>query len=147
MLTQSQKMSVIVRKPSNQTNTVQVVLQAIGESPFNTSYGISMERTPAAADKNVSARQWNHLEQMQFLLDGHHIVWKSLPADLEFKLGKDRFSITRLYSFDIVLDCTAGESCVEDGDTVETVVQTGALSSPPGMQSQVLIVTQVQSIV
>jgi hypothetical protein len=150
MLTQSQSMSLIVRKPSNRTDAVDVVLHASGESAFSASYGLMMQRTPAQPGQNSSFGQWWQLDQQKLSLDGHHIIWKAPPAeDTQLALSKEagRFSASKLFSFQIVLNCSAEERCVQDGDEVQTVVQTGSSSQPEGMRSEIIIVARVESVI
>ncbi len=82
-------------------------------------------------------------------MDGHHIIWEgTLPSvdgavDLSFDAGKFLFSQT--FGLAIELNCTEGEPCVEDGDTVNTVVT--AVAASDGLVSAVMISTTVESLV
>jgi hypothetical protein len=152
LLTQSKQMQMVVRKPSNQTSSVQFVIRASGEDAFNASYGITMERRSIAhPGLNASRNEWSDAAQLRVSLDGHHLIWTSLPpsADSEFPLSKGaaRFSAFKNFAFQIELNCTAGQRCVEDGDTITTVLRTGLPSSADGMRSMVQITTAVQSVV
>jgi hypothetical protein len=82
-------------------------------------------------------------------MDGHHVIWAGTPPSLDgavdLNLDAGRFSFSRAFPLSIELNCTAGEPCVEDGDTVHTLVT--AVSASDGLVSEVLISTTVQSLV
>jgi hypothetical protein len=82
-------------------------------------------------------------------MDGHHVIWAgtlpSLDGAVDLNLDAGKFSFSRTFPLSIELNCTAGEPCVEDGDTVNTRVT--AMSASDGLVSEVLISTTVQSLV
>ena len=81
-------------------------------------------------------------------MDGYHVIWEGTPpsADSAVDLNVDagRFSFSRKFDLAIELNCTAGEPCVEDGETVQTLVT--ATSASNALVAEVMISTTVESL-
>jgi hypothetical protein len=145
-----------VKKPTFRAAAVAVVFTAAGEIGFNASYNVSMTRTrpndgapQQLQAPNSTERGWSAIDQQRMSMDGHHVIWAgtlpSLDGAVDLNLDAGRFSFSRTFPLSIELNCTAGEPCVEDGDTVHTLVT--AVSASDGLVSEVLISTTVQSLV
>jgi hypothetical protein len=68
---------------------------------------------------------------------------------MPFGAEAQKFSATKVLSFQLRVDCDGAQACVEDGDTVETVIAVGSAESARNaskLQSAVRVVTQVQSL-
>jgi hypothetical protein len=155
LLTQTSRVTMSVQKPSFRADAVAVVFAAAGETGFTASYNVTMKRvrpTDCASrlqGGHSTAREWSSIDQQRMSMDGHHVVWKGPPpsaasaVDLSFDAQK--FSFSRKFELAIELNCTAGEPCVEDGDTVHTRVT--AASAADGLVSEVVISTAVESLV
>jgi hypothetical protein len=153
MLLQSQAVSITVPKPSNGSAPVQVVVRAGGESRMMAAYTASMVHRSATAGEGAqpnSSRTWSRLDESQLSLDGHHVVWSSVPpandSTIELDGKAKRYAATKEYAFHIGLDCHGEGACVADGDTVETELEV-ASESGGGVRSAVRITTLVQSLV
>jgi hypothetical protein len=154
MLLQSQELSVTVSKPSIGGTTVQVVVGAGGESRMVAVYSASMVHRSAkkgdGAQRN-SSRIWSRLDEQRLSLDGHHVVWSPVPpandSIIELDGGFQRYTATKMYSFQLGLDCHSEPACAADGDTVETVLEVASGSGLGGVQSAVRITTHVQSVI
>jgi hypothetical protein len=153
MLLQSPAVAITVPKPSNRTAPVQVVVRARGESRMAAVYSASMvirsAMTGDGAQRN-SSRIWSRLDEPQLSLDGHHIVWSTVPpandSEIELNSGTKQYVATKEYAFQLGLDCRGEAACVADGDTVETVVEVYSQLAG-GVRSAVRITTLVQSLI
>jgi hypothetical protein len=155
VLTQTSHVTMSVQKPSFRAGAVAVVFAAAGEIGFNASYNVSMihvrpsDGMPRLQGSSSAARGWSKIDQERMSMDGHHIIWERTPpsvdgaVDLSFDAGK--FSFSQTFGLAIELNCTEGEPCVEDGDTVNTVVT--AVAASDGLVSAVMISTTVESLV
>ena len=153
--TQTSRVAITVKKPSSSAGAVAVVFAAAGEIGFNVSYNMSMKRvlpndgTSQLQGPNATARGWSAIDQQRMSMDGHHVIWQGTPpsadgaVDLSYDAG--RFSSSKTFGLSIELNCKPGEPCVEDGDTVHTVVT--AVAAFDGLVSAVMIITTVESLV
>jgi hypothetical protein len=66
---------------------------------------------------------------------------------IELDGGFQRYTATKMYSFQLGLDCHSEPACAADGDTVETVLEVASGSGLGGVQSAVRITTHVQSVI
>jgi hypothetical protein len=142
-----------VPKPSNGSAAVQVVVRAGGESRMMAAYRASMVHRHATAGEGAqqnSSRTWSRLDEPQLSLDGHHVVWSTVPPANDSAIELDgeakRYAATKEFAFQLGLDCHGAEACVADGDTVETMLEV-AESSSDGVRSAVRITTLVQALV
>jgi hypothetical protein len=153
MLLQGEVVSIAAPKPSNLNGgaTIHIVVRAGGESRMAAVYGASMVRRSATEGdgaRHNSSRAWSRLDEAQLSLDGHHVVWSSLPpandSEIELDGAAKRYAATKEFGLQLSLDCDGEVPCVADGDTVETVLEV-ASKSGSGVRSAVRIVTLVQS--
>jgi hypothetical protein len=141
-----------VKKPTFRAAAVAVVFAAAGEIGFNASYNVSMTRTrpndgapQQLQAPNSTERGWSAIDQQRMSMDGHHVIWQGTPpsadgtVDLSYEAG--RFSSSKFFGLSIELSCKLGEPCVEDGDTVHTLVS----ASSDGLISEIKISTAVES--
>jgi hypothetical protein len=155
LLTQTRSVSISVQKPGVRAGAVDVVFTAAGEIGFTASYNMSMTRvrptdgaTPLQG-LHSAAYEWSSIGQRRMSMDGHHVIWQGKPpsadsaVDLSFDAGK--FSFSRTFVLSIELNCTAGDTCIEDGDVVRTRVTAASVSN--GLVSEVMISTTVESLV
>jgi hypothetical protein len=154
MRLQSQAVSMTVPKPGNGSTAVQLVVQAVGKSRMAAAYSASMARRSGAADDAVlpdSNRTWSCLDEAGLSLDGHHVVWSMAPparnSKFELDGNKNRFTITKEYSFQLGVDCHGDAACVADGDIIETVIEVASESGSGGVRSAVRITTHVESLI
>jgi hypothetical protein len=153
MLLQSRAVSITMLKPSNGSAAVQIVVNAGGESRTVALYSASMVRRsamPSVGAAPNSSRVWSRLDEAQLSLDGHHVVWSTVPpaddSEIELDGGAKRYTITKEYAFQLAVDCHGEGACVADGDTVETVVEVGSESGGGASRSQVHITTLIQAL-
>jgi hypothetical protein len=155
LLTQTNHVTMSVKKPSFRAGAVAVVFAAAGETGFHASYNVSMTRVrpndgalPLQA-LNSTAHGRSSIDKQRMSIDGHHLIWEGPPpsADTAVDLNVDagKFSFSRTFALSIELNCTAGEPCIEDGDHVDTLVT--AMSASNGLVSKVMISTTVESLV
>jgi hypothetical protein len=155
LLTQSSRVTVLVKKPTFRAAAVAVVFAAAGEIGFTASFNVSMTRVrpddgapQQVRAPNSTEHGWSSIDQQRLSMDGHHVIWEGSPpsADgaVDLNLNAGKFSFSRTFPLSIELNCTAGEPCVEDGDTVHTRVT--AMSASDGLVSEVLISTTVESL-
>jgi hypothetical protein len=161
--TQTSRVAITVEKPSSRTEAVAVVFAAAGETGFTVSYNMSMTRVPMndvrsqLQGPNATARGWSAIDLQRMSMDGHHVIWQGTPpsADGAVDLSYEalRFSSSKTFGLSIELNCkpgsdrrlaVTGESCVEDGDIVHTLVT--AMSASDRLVAEVMISTTVESL-
>jgi hypothetical protein len=154
MLLQSQNVSIVVLKPSNGSSPVQVVVRAGGESRMAAAYSASMVHRSATAGEEAqpnSSRVWSRLDEPQLSLNGHHIVWSTVPPanDSAFELDGEakQYAANKEYALQLGLDCHGAGACVADGDTVETVLELASELDKGGVRSAVRITTLVEALI
>jgi hypothetical protein len=140
---QSQQLHIRVQKPTaHGTGTATgIVLFASGGSPSKVDFRLSMCRNCGrAADGNrtwvTSSYLWARVDEEHVSLDGLQLTWRVPPATdaiIDLDATASRFSLAKQYEFTLSIDCTnhseSRQSCVTDGDTVETVLQLSGPSS------------------
>jgi hypothetical protein len=151
MLLQSQAASITVRKPSNGSANMQIMLRATGESRVSVAFSASTVRRSATVSDGMqpnSSRTWTRLDEAQLSLDGHHVIWSTLPpanSEIALDARAKQYAVTKEFAFQFGIDCRGEAACVADGDTVEMVVEVGSESGAGGARSAVRITTLVQS--
>jgi hypothetical protein len=150
---QSKELSIRLRKPSAQGTgeAMSISLFANGGSRSEAAFHLSMCRNcrPAAAVNGAwvtSARSWDRADELRVSLDGLQVHWQVPPstdAIIDMDAAASRFSFAKQYAFSIRLDCAnqSQQSCVADGDTVETTVQLGGDTS-----SAASVITTVEAL-
>jgi hypothetical protein len=149
MLIQSASVIKKLTKPSTLGDRLQISVLASGEKPFNATYSLAMSRrnaTPSEPRSSVAFKQWSAIQDETYSLDGHHVRWESRSLADEFLLSISTYSIPKLHTFDLRLDCNGSALCINDGDSVETVLQISSMTDRH-TESQVRIVTQVESLI
>jgi hypothetical protein len=146
-MTSTQTLMVLMRKPATEPVTVLMTLQATGDRTIHTSYNASMElrkHTPFVG----SWAAWSSVDTEQMVLAGHRMRWldtsPSTDSDIILGTASNVFAATRQYSLQLdYVDCAGKRPCIEDGDTIETVI---AIGSSLDAQSEVRIMTQVEAL-
>jgi hypothetical protein len=147
----SQNLVLQAKKPGVADGMVQFVVTVSGESPVAVQYSMSQTRStrvPGLPFVNT-VRNWSQFDDADQSLDGHHITWEAPPvAGTVFWLdgAATKFLERQLLSFRIRLGCDLNESCVADGDSVETVFEVFEPGSR-SLMSAVRVTTLVQSMV
>jgi hypothetical protein len=153
MLLNSRTIVIKLHKPGNLSGT-SIRVQIKGERSASPQYQAMMARSNALGQLVSGIRNWSRLDQQQLSLDGHHLIW-AVPSsmdDNEMLLDAEgqKFSATKELSFQLRVDeCDRTQACVEDGDTVETVITVGSADLAPNgskLQSEVRIETHVLSL-
>jgi hypothetical protein len=149
LLIQSQRILLVLRKPSSQNEKIQILVQATGEAPLNVSYNVSMLRTTSVLPiKPISSHNWSQVDEMQ--LDGYRLFLLGLLRNaFDLDGSAQRFVDSFVLQLGVSLNCTAGAPCIADGDSVTTAVEVGHMSghSTILLSSHVSIVAQVEAIV
>ena len=149
LLIQSQRILLVLGKPSSQNETIQILVQATGEAPLNVSYNVSMLRTTSVPPiKPISSHNWSQVDEMQ--LDGYRLFLLGLLRKaFDLDGSAQRFVDSFVLQLGVSLNCTAGAPCIADGDSVTTAVEVGHMSghSTIFLSSHVIIVAQVEAIV
>jgi hypothetical protein len=155
LLTQTSHVTMSVKKPSFRAGAVAIVFAAAGETGFNASYHVSMTRVqpddgaPRLLGSNSTEHGQSSSGRQRMSIAGHHLIWEGPPPAAEsvvdLNVDAGRFSFSRTFALSIELNCTVGEPCVEDGDTVNTIVT--AVAASHGLVSEVMISTTVESLV
>jgi hypothetical protein len=140
------KVTVSVKKPSyqNASKAIPVVFAAAGETSFSASYSMSMTRVPSI--EGGTERRWNEISEQRMSIDGHHVLWEGTPpsadniVDLDKQAGK--FSFNKNFELSLQVSCAPGEPCVEDGDTVNTLVT----AASDGLVSEMMISASIEAL-
>ena len=156
LLTQTNLVTLSVKKPSFRTDAVAVIFSASGETSFRASYS---RRTLLRRDSRAIAQSDDGLHARVF---GLAFEWRDpQPASVEtmsLDAAKQRYSNAIEHTFTLSLQCaleafgsSVGNStaCPQDGDTIETTIyvtpQAGnGMSTVP---SEIRILAEVQSVV
>jgi hypothetical protein len=151
MTIQSRVAYVEATKPSRDESKSVLVVQVRGESALSLSFNMLMTRTSSSPDGgSFWSRNWSVLDEQQVALHGHSLIWDVPPladADLDLDASAGKLSDSNEYSFRLRVDCNGTQPCVEDGDTIETVISIDSASSPSSRTfSEVRILTRVQSL-
>ena len=142
-----------LRKPGNISEALHIVVEAKGENELLLQFHASMLRRRASvgADLQLSwARNWSMLDEDRLELHGHVLIWgvpPSTDAAIDLDETRQKLMDTKDYSFQLGIDCSSVLPCVEDGDTVETVISIGSATAPGRTLSEVHVVTHVRSLV
>jgi hypothetical protein len=151
MTIQSRVAYIEATKPSRDGSKGVLVVQVEGESAVSMSFNTLMIRTSSSPDGEAFwSVNRSVLDEQQVALHGHSLIWDVPPsadADLDLDLSANKLSASKEYSFRLRVDCNGTQPCVEDGDTIETVISIDSASSPSSRTfSEVRIMTRVQSL-
>ena len=151
MTIQSRVAYIEATKPSRDGSKGVLVVQVEGESAVSMSFNMLMIRTSSSPDGEAFwSVNRSVLDEQQVALHGHSLIWDVPPsadADLELDVLARKLSASKEYSFRLRVDCNGTQPCVEDGDTIETVISIDSASSPSSHTfSEVRIMTRVQSL-
>jgi serine/threonine protein kinase len=154
LLTQTRSVTISVQKPSFRADAIAVVFAAVGETGFTASYNMSMVRVRPTdgvtlQGPNSTRRGWSSINQQRMSMDGHHIIWQGAPpsADsaVDLNFDAEKFTFSRTFALSIELNCIAREPCIQDGDTVHTLVTSASASD--GLVAEVMIISTIESLV
>jgi hypothetical protein len=149
MLIESRNAFVKVQKPGNSSETINIVLRAEGNEPYDAQYTISMERTSSLGEY-VNTSRWDRADKQRVSMHGHHVIWdRPMSNDSQFALeaGTQKAVASKGFVVQVRLDCSGQQACVADGDTVRTVIEIGTASSPSSQRALVSILTEVSSLI
>jgi hypothetical protein len=149
MLIESHSAVVKVQKPGNLSETIEIVLRAEGDEPYDAQYTISMERT-SSLGQLVNTSRWDRADKQRVSMHGHHVIWdRPMSSDSQFALeaGTQKSVVSKGFVVHVRLDCSGQQACVADGDTVRTVIEIGTASSPSSQRALVSITSQVSSLI
>jgi ribosomal silencing factor RsfS len=154
MLALTRTIVVDLQKPGNHSD-MRIVVEAKGERTVPLEYRATMTRSKAAVDtveqqNGTWARNWSRLDEQQLSVHGHHLIWAAPPSTasggIPLNAEAQKFSGSTDLSFKLRLDCDGAQACIEDGDTVETVIAVGSPGSALDLEPEVRIVARVQSL-
>jgi hypothetical protein len=147
LLAQSYAVSKRVWKPTTAPDEIQIVASGSGEVAFSAMYAIAMSRSTGVQMGQNMSRSWSSADESNMTLDGHHLMWSTLPPSNDSLINVDasarRFSVSKRYAFRLELDCHGRTPCVADGETVETVISVLGIGE---QRSEVRITTEVMSL-
>jgi hypothetical protein len=152
-MTSAQTLLVRMRKPTSQPVTVLMALRATGEHTIHTTYNLSMVWSKSTPTSFVGARdsrseEWRSIDSEQMALAGHRLRWLNMPpsndSDINLDAYSNTFAASKEFSLELdYMDCSGARPCIEDGDTIETVISIG---SSVDAQSEVRMMTQVEAL-
>jgi hypothetical protein len=109
-----------------------------------------MTRTSVGLDvPAVTQQNWSRLDQERVSFYGHFVIWDVPPstdANIDLDATANRLSLTKQYTFRLRVDCSRVHPCVEDGDSIETVISTRSAFNASHALSEVRVVTHVRSL-
>jgi hypothetical protein len=149
MLIESRNAFVKVQKPGNSSETINIVLRAEGNEPYDAQYTISMERVSSLGEY-VNTSRWDRADKQRVSMHGHHVIWdRPMSNDSHFALeaGTQKAVASKGFVVHVRLDCSGQQACVADGDTVRTVIEIGTASSPSSQRALVSVTTEVSSLI
>jgi hypothetical protein len=142
-----------LRKPGNISGALHIVVEAKGENELVLQFHASMLRRRASVGADLQpswTRNWSMLDEDRLELHGHLLIWNVPPstdAAIDLDETRQKLADTKDYSFQLGIDCNSVLPCVEDGDTVETVISIGSATAPGRTLSEVHVMTHVRSLV
>jgi hypothetical protein len=149
MQAQSQKVVVMVQKPSASPEKVRILVFGQGEQRFDAAYTMSMH-VEYASSAGMNSTSWPRIDAREYSFCGQHVVW-SVPMSTDsvfaFSREEQQFALNKEFEMEIRLDCGSARPCIGDGDVVSTVLETGTPSSPSSLRSKVTVTAQVISLI
>jgi hypothetical protein len=149
MQAQSQKVVVMVQKPSASPEKVRILVFGQGEQRFDAAYTMAMY-VEYAGSAGMNSTSWPRIDAREYSFCGQHVVW-SVPMSTDsvfaFSREEQQFALNKEFEMEIRLDCGSARPCIGDGDVVSTVLETGTPSSPSSLRSKVTVTAQVISLI
>jgi hypothetical protein len=151
MLALTRTIVVDLQKPGNHSD-MRIVVEAKGERTVPLQYRATMTRSKATVEQQSGtwARNWSRLDEQQLSVHGHHLIWAAPPSTasggIPLNAEAQKFSGSTDLLFKLRLDCDGAQACIEDGDTVETVIAVGSPGSALDLEPEMRIVARVQSL-
>ena len=147
---QSKKLLLKVRKPGSER--LAVIVNATGETKFSAQYSLGITHVSGSGNNRMMLgnASWQSLNDTLLSLHGFALRWDKPPSedaaiDLDREAGS--FAVSKIYRYQLRLDCGKTRPCLADGDSVETLMQIGTDSDSSSMRSEVLLITDVEAFV
>ena len=149
---QSEKLRLKVRKPGSLSELLAVIVYATGEMKFSAQYSLGITHVSGSGNNRMMLgnASWQSLNDTLLSLHGFALRWDKPPsedADVDLDREAGSFAVSKIYRYQLRLDCGKTRPCLADGDSVETLMQIGTDSDSSSMRSKVLLITDVEALV
>ena len=149
---QSKKLLLKVRKPGSLSERLAVIVNATGETKFSAQYSLGITHVSGSGNNRMMLgnASWQSLNDTLLSLHGFALRWDKPPsedADVDLDREAGSFAVSKIYRYQLRLDCGKTRPCLADGDSVETLMQIGTDSDSSSMRSEVLLITDVEALV